>query len=310
MGEPAPGQRRLVQTSSVVVLKAARCNSQPPPSPPSPSLSAPESLICEPIVPLSLNPHVGTVTATPPSLSTTPPPAPASPPPAHGDNSTTRQRRLRQATHVLNTEALALRNLTTLYETDEACREGFDLAVDAITSRRAQGGKLVITGVGKSGHLGRKLCATFQSLGVPAVFLHPTEALHGDMGLLSPRDAVLVITFSGRTPELTTLVAHLASSHALVLLTAHTRAEACELLQQRPDAVLLPAPIPEPEAATFGVPAPTTSITVALGVGHALALAVADELHHSVASVFARNHPGGAIGQTARQQQQQQQEDL
>lgn len=222
----------------------------------------------------------------------------------------TRQR-LSTAIHVLNTEATSLRNLVRLYETDRVAGAGFDAAVEAITRNQRQGaagerGKVVFVGVGKSGHIAKKLVATFNSLGVRAAFLHPTEALHGDLGGVGPRDTVLFVTFSGRTPELLALLPHLDERLPAIVLTAHRRTEDCELTRRRPGTVLLPAPIHEPEPVSFGVAAPTTSTTTALALGDALAVAAAQELHRgvpgSVSGVFARNHPGGAIGAAFQQQ--------
>lgn len=225
------------------------------------------------------------------------------------------EERLSNAVHVLSTETTALQNLTALYSNDRLAREGFNRAVEAITrrnhpkythhqhhshSRGATDGKIVVIGVGKSGHIAKKLVATFNSLAIQAVFLHPTEALHGDLGQIGPRDTFLLITFSGKTPELLTLLPHLDKSLPLILLTSHTRPETCELIKHRPDTILLPAPIHEPETKSFGVSAPTTSTTVALTVGDALAIVASRELHPSVASVFAKNHPGGAIGAALR----------
>lgn len=205
-------------------------------------------------------------------------------------------RQLRTAIHVLNTEALALRCVTELYETDGVAQDGLNRAVELLLRQHRRGAKLVVTGVGKSGHIANKLTATFNSLSIPAVFLNPVEALHGDLGVLGPHDSLLFITFSGKTTELLDLLPHVSSSTALIVLTGRTESSACELVRVRPDAVLLPSPIPEPEASSFGVSAPTTSTTVALAVGDALAIAAAHELHASVAQVFSRNHPGGAIG--------------
>lgn len=166
-------------------------------------------------------------------------------------------------------------------------------------------GKLVMIGVGKSGHIAKKLVATFNSLSVPATFLHPTEALHGDLGLVNRSvDTLMLITYSGNTPELTALIPHLDPDLPLVLLTgAKNQGKSCAVVRMRPDAIVVPAPIHESETASFGVAAPTTSTTAALAVGDALALVCAQESHASVgkgkkvvAGVFARNHPGGAIG--------------
>ncbi|CAK7233026.1 hypothetical protein SBRCBS47491_008467 [Sporothrix bragantina] len=229
--------------------------------------------------------------------------------------------RLAGAVHVLATEATALQSVAQLYATSPAARNGFHQAVDAIvrTQTAQPPGKLVVIGVGKSGHIGRKLVATFNSLAISASFMHPTEALHGDLGHIRPHDAILFITYSGKTQELVTLLPHIDPALPLIILTSHVTVETCELIRQRseltvdagvsgtnPDsflpaaAILLPAPIPVEEKVSFGVAAPTASTTTALAVGDALAIVTSKELHPSTEAVFRRNHPGGAIGDAFR----------
>ncbi|KAF4344688.1 arabinose 5-phosphate isomerase [Fusarium beomiforme] len=264
-----------VQTSAVVVLGASSCLAIPPPSPPTPSSSPPGDTFCEPIDPLSLDREL------------------------RGE-SAIKDQRLREGIHVLNTEALALRNLSRLYTTDPIARDGFSSSVQTIIKQQAANGKLVIIGVGKSGHIGQKLVATFKSLAIPAVFLHPTEALHGDLGIIGCNDALMFITYSGKTQELLIMLPHIDESLPTILLTSHTAPETCEFMNHRPNTILLPAPIPEPEKISFGVSAPTTSTTVALAIGDAIAVTAAKEINASIAAVFAKNHPGGAIGAAAR----------
>lgn len=272
-----------IQTSAVLVLKAPQCAAVPPPSPPSPPVSPPEEEISDQFEELSLDaPQDDTSSAVP---------------------SPNAERRLSQAVHVLNTEAAALLGLTRFYETDPIARDGFNRAVEAITRHNGEKGKLVIIGVGKSGHIGKKLVATFNSLAMHSVFLHPTEALHGDLGTIGRHDTLMFITFSGKTQEILTLIPHLDKSLPIVLLTSHTRHDTCEFTRLRPDTILLPTPIHETETASFGVSAPTTSTTVALAVGDAVAITASKELHCSVSTVFARNHPGGAIGASFRRPQ-------
>ena len=110
--------------------------------------------------------------------------------------------------------------LTKLYSTDDIARDGFNSAVEAITQRQGEegkNGKVVVIGVGKSGHIAKKLVATFNSLAIQAVFMHPTEALHGDLGQIGRNDTLLLITFSGKTPELLMLLPHLDEDHREVL---------------------------------------------------------------------------------------------
>lgn len=109
---------------------------------------------------------------------------------------------------------------------------------------------------------------------------------------------MLVITFSGRTPELLQLLPHLPSSLPLIAVTAHTHPSTCPLFFSRPPhlSILLPAPIPISEVKSFGLPAPTTSTTTALALIDALALALARRLHPDPGAIFHAYHPGGAIG--------------
>ena len=207
---------------------------------------------------------------------------------------------IKLALHVISTERLALEHLEALYQNEETAQQGMSNSITQITQTCENHGKVVVCGVGKSGKIGKKLEATFNSLGIHSTFLHPTEALHGDLGVIKPRDTVLMITFSGRTPELSLLLPHIPTTIPLIVLTRHLTPLACPLIASRPNSILLPAPIHESEETSFGLSAPTTSTTVALAIGDALALAVAERLHtgagRSPSSVFLSHHPGGAIG--------------
>lgn len=303
-----------VHNSAVYILgQSQHSPAVPPPSPPSPITPRDGSDLCAPIEELSLDDDVVGGASSRSSLAT-----PASPVLSARDEDTAPSSpslsvtqlfadRLSSAVHVLNTEATSLTSLTQFYATDMAARSAFNAAVEIITSRSR--GKLVIIGVGKSGHIARKLVATFNSLSLYASFMHPTEALHGDLGHVGPDDTLMLITFSGKTPELSLLMPHLDPRLPLIVLTGKTMD--AEVVKQREGAaqaqtVLLPAPIHESETASFGVSAPTTSTTMALAVGDALALTCAQELNPcagGVAGVFGRNHPGGAIGATYRKPQ-------
>ncbi|KAF2009451.1 SIS domain-containing protein [Aaosphaeria arxii CBS 175.79] len=208
---------------------------------------------------------------------------------------------LDRAVLVLSTAATALSQVTFLYESDPTARDGLISAVDCLRRVNERGGKLLICGVGKSGLVGRKTVATMKSLGLGASFLHAAEAMHGDLGDIRSDDAVMFISYSGKTSELTTLLNHIPDSVPLLAITSQTNASDCLLFRDRPDAILLPAPIHETEEATFGVCAPTTSTTVAIAVGDMLAMTVAEAIHQEETKpVFQRNHPGGAIGANAR----------
>ena len=189
-------------------------------------------------------------------------------------------RALALARDVLDTEAGAIRAL--------ASRLGapFVAAVGAVLGCR---GRVVVLGIGKSGHVARKLAATLASTGTPAFFVHPAEAGHGDLGMITPDDVVIMVSNSGETDELLLLAPHLRREGALIV--AITGNEASSLAKGAD--VHLDAAV-DTEACPLGL-APTASTTAALALGDALALAVLDARGFS-AEDFARSHPGGALG--------------
>ncbi|KAL5342763.1 hypothetical protein BJX70DRAFT_269958 [Aspergillus crustosus] len=206
------------------------------------------------------------------------------------------------ALQVISTERAALVHLERLYQTDQLAQDHLARAVAQIVRTIRHGGKLVCCGVGKSGKIAQKLDATMNSLGIYSTFLHPTEALHGDLGMVRPNDTLLLISFSGRTPELLLLLPHIPPTVTVIALTSHLHPSTCPLLSFHTSdkAILLPAPIHEDEETSIGVCAPTSSTTVALSLGDALAIATARRLHNTPgrgpAEVFKSFHPGGAIG--------------
>jgi D-arabinose 5-phosphate isomerase GutQ len=211
---------------------------------------------------------------------------------------------IKRCLHVLQTERLALSHLEELYRSSPDAQAAMLGSVNQIIQSETHHGKVIFTGIGKSGHIATKICATFNSLGIQAVCLHPAEALHGDLGVIRPNDTIIMITYSGRTPELLALVRHIPSSIPLIIMTAHTNPHSCPLLthptRQKAKNFLLPTMLHESETSSFGFSAPTTSTTITLALGDSLALSVADTLHTNTGletpSVFAGNHPGGAIG--------------
>ncbi|KAF2092541.1 SIS domain-containing protein [Rhizodiscina lignyota] len=204
---------------------------------------------------------------------------------------------LDRAVHILATEASALSFVTRLYQTNPVAKTGLLRAVECILKAHDAGGKLIICGVGKSGIVGMKIVATMKSLGVATSFMHAAEAVHGDLGDIKKNDVVLFITYSGRTQELMTVSSHINESIATVVMTSHMDSSSFPLCRDRPDTIVLPAPIHEPEEKSFGVCAPTTSTTVAMAVGDMLSLTVAERLHlEDVGAEFQKNHPGGTIG--------------
>jgi len=161
--------------------------------------------------------------------------------------------------------------------------------VDAVRLVLACSGRVVVCGVGKSGHVGRKLAATLASTGTPAFFVHPTEASHGDLGMITADDVVIMLSNSGETDELVALAPHIRRSGAkLVALTGNERSSLARGADVHLDAAV------DSEACPLGL-APSASTTAALALGDALALALLDARGFS-ADDFARAHPGGALG--------------
>jgi arabinose-5-phosphate isomerase len=150
-------------------------------------------------------------------------------------------------------------------------------------------GRVVVTGIGKSGHIARKLAATLASTGTPAFFVHAAEASHGDLGMITADDVVLMLSNSGETDELVTLMPHLKRQGAVLI--ALTGNEDSSLAQAA--AIHLDASV-DTEACPLGL-APTASTTAALALGDALALTLLDARGFSVED-FARSHPGGSLG--------------
>ena len=161
--------------------------------------------------------------------------------------------------------------------------------VDAVERMLACKGRVVVMGMGKSGHIGRKIAATLASTGTAAMFVHPGEASHGDLGMLKAIDVVLAISYSGESDEITRLLPALKRLGApLVAMTG----KADSALAQHADCVLLCTV--DKEACPLNL-APTASTTAQLALGDALAVALLDARGFK-AEDFARSHPGGALG--------------
>ncbi|NMG30534.1 KpsF/GutQ family sugar-phosphate isomerase [Aromatoleum evansii] len=162
----------------------------------------------------------------------------------------------------------------------------FEQAVDLILQRR---GRVIVTGIGKSGHIGRKLAATLASTGTPAYFVHAAEAAHGDLGMITPEDIVIALSNSGASEEVLTIVP-LVKRQGAKLISITGRPESP--LAREAD-VHLDAAVAE-EACPLNL-APTASTTAALALGDALAVALLDARGFG-ADDFARSHPGGSLG--------------
>ncbi|WP_075182978.1 arabinose-5-phosphate isomerase KdsD [Pantoea sp. 1.19] len=173
-----------------------------------------------------------------------------------------------------------------LAQLDQYINEDFSDACRAIL---ACSGKVVVMGMGKSGHIGRKMAATFASTGTPAFFVHPGEASHGDLGMVSPHDIVIAISNSGESGEILALIPVLKRLHVrLICMTGRP-----ESAMGRAADIHLCIHVPQ-EACPLGL-APTTSTTATLAMGDALAVALLQARGFS-AQDFALSHPGGALG--------------
>ncbi|MGA0602880.1 KpsF/GutQ family sugar-phosphate isomerase [Caulobacter sp. KR2-114] len=159
----------------------------------------------------------------------------------------------------------------------------------AVDVARGATGRIVVTGMGKSGHVARKVAATLASTGSPAFFLHPAEASHGDLGMLAVGDVVLALSQSGETPELKDVLQH--CKRFAIPVIAMT-AESASALAQAADVVLL---LPRAEEACPNQLAPTTSTTMQMALGDALAIALLEARGFSPAD-FRTFHPGGRLG--------------
>ena len=167
--------------------------------------------------------------------------------------------------------------------------DSFVQLVDLCLKTRRDDGKIVICGVGKSGYVGRKIAATLSSTGSPAAFLHPVEAMHGDLGIVHPKDILLAFSYSGETHELLTVLPAIKRFNIpIVAVTGNpesTLANLCDLV--------VSASIPR-EACPFNQ-APTTSTTCQMALGDALAMVLLDTLDFT-SEDYGKFHPGGSIG--------------
>ncbi|WP_299362997.1 KpsF/GutQ family sugar-phosphate isomerase [uncultured Paracoccus sp.] len=184
------------------------------------------------------------------------------------------------ARRVIRIEAEALKLL------EASLGAPFEEAVRLILAAR---GRVVVSGMGKSGHVGRKIAATLASTGTPAQFVHPAEASHGDLGMVTQGDVVIVLSNSGETPEIADIVAH-TRRFAIPLIGVAGRA-ASTLVRQADVALLLPQ---APEACGTGI-VPTSSTTMTLALGDALAVALMEHRRFTPEH-FRTFHPGGKLG--------------
>jgi len=186
------------------------------------------------------------------------------------------------ARRVLSTEAGALESLAGSLD------QSF---VEAIDTLLAVKGRIIVSGLGKSGHVAKKMAATFASTGSPAFFVHPAEASHGDLGMITQNDVLLMASNSGENRELRDLIGH-AKRFGISLIGISSRAEST-LMSASTIKLLLP---PAPEACPMGM-APTTSSTMMLALGDALAVALMERRGFSQDD-YRVLHPGGELGKS------------
>jgi len=184
------------------------------------------------------------------------------------------------AREVLDIEASAIQVLSSRLD------ESFLHALDIILNCE---GRVIVSGMGKSGHIARKIAATMSSTGTPAYFVHPGEASHGDLGMITEKDVIIALSYSGESQELMTIVPIIKRQGAkLISMTGKTESSLAKVADVHLNAAV------DKEACPMGL-APTASTTAALALGDALAVALLDAKGFS-AEDFARSHPGGSLG--------------
>ncbi len=166
-----------------------------------------------------------------------------------------------------------------------------DNFTDAVETIALSKGRVIVTGIGKSGHVGRKIAATMASTGTPAFFVHPAEASHGDLGMLTSEDVVIAISKSGESKELSDIITY-CKRYGITLI-GMAQIKDSTLIRQADIPLMLPD---MPEACPLGV-APTTSTTTSIVLGDAIAMALLEKKQFSTEQFKAR-HPGGKLGQS------------
>ena len=184
------------------------------------------------------------------------------------------------ARKAIHTETLALKHL------EASLGEEFVRAVDIILASK---GKVIVTGMGKSGHVGCKIAATLASTGTPSFFLHPAEAFHGDLGMISKEDVVLALSYSGETDEILKIVPFVHDNgNRLIAMTGNAESSLSKNADVHLDVAV------KQEACILQL-APTSSTTAQIALGDALAIALM-KMRDFTSVDFARLHPGGSLG--------------
>jgi arabinose-5-phosphate isomerase len=187
---------------------------------------------------------------------------------------------LSEARRVLHLEADAISQLA------HSLDDTFEKVIEILNNTK---GRVIFSGIGKSGHIGNKIASTFSSTGTPAFFVHPSEASHGDLGMITQEDTLVVLSYSGDTAELSDMISY--AKRFAISLIAITRKRESLLARAAQYTLLLPS---APEACPMGL-APTTSTTLMLALGDALAVALLKRKGFSERD-FKQFHPGGLLG--------------
>ncbi len=196
----------------------------------------------------------------------------------------------------MNRDILTIARSAIIAERDglNALADGLDArfghAIEKLEKATAAGGRIIVTGMGKSGHVARKVAATLASTGSPAQFVHPGEASHGDLGMITERDVVIAMSNSGEAPELSDIIAY-TRRFAIPLIAITSRSGST--LAQHSDIVLA---LPDVKEAAENIHTPTTSTTITMALGDAIAVTLLERkgLTPDQYRVF---HPGGKLGQ-------------
>jgi arabinose-5-phosphate isomerase len=195
------------------------------------------------------------------------------------------------AADVANARRVLTAEIAGLQALNESLDDSFAHAVDTIDRMKAaRKGRLIVAGIGKSGHVCRKIAATLASTGTPSYFVHPGEASHGDLGMVTEDDVVLMLSFSGENAELSDLIAY-TRRFGIPLVAMTGKADSA--LAKHADIVLLLPKMPEACPNTM---APTTSTTMMMALGDALAVSLLDRMGLT-AEQFKVFHPGGKLNQ-------------
>lgn len=189
----------------------------------------------------------------------------------------------------LQVEAQALQTALERFQSQPALAESITQSIDLVFARTQAGGKVITLGVGKSGKIAAKFAATLSSTGTPAIYLHPTEAMHGDLGVLHPQDTVIALSHTGNTEELLSVLPFFEVRHIPVIsITGGNHSKLASKSKFVIDSTVSEEACPHHLA-------PTSSTTLALAITDALAMALMKVRGFSPED-FAKNHPGGSLG--------------